>query len=191
MLPVHVRRPAHRALVRDGAVGRRRALQAHDRLQRAVPDGLRRLRPARRERRDQERDASRRMDAQERRAHARPAEADGRDVRLVARSRSPPTRSTTSGRSGGSCSSSSTASPTRRRPPSGGARRTRPSSPTSRSSTASANAATASSPSATWSSGSSASPTTPTNCSTSARCSGRIRSTTCSATGSAAARART
>ena len=83
---VHVGRSPRGTLVRDGAIGRERALQADARLQRALPDGLRCVRPACRERRHQERTPPVGVDVRERRTHARAVEVDGRDVRLEPRS---------------------------------------------------------------------------------------------------------
>ena len=80
--------------------------QAHARLQRAAPDGLGRLRPARRAVRHRDRTPS----ARSRRSRTSPPSA-GRSRRSAsattgtARS-TPPTRTTSSGRSGSSCSSS-------------------------------------------------------------------------------------
>ena len=54
-VPVSVGRPAHRSLVHRHADRRDRALPADARLERLLPDRLRRVRPAGRERRDQER----------------------------------------------------------------------------------------------------------------------------------------
>ncbi len=62
-------------------------LQAHDRVQRAAADGLGRLRPARRERGDQEPHRAGEMDPRQHRPHARAAAADGLRDRLVARVR--------------------------------------------------------------------------------------------------------
>ena len=84
-VPVPVGRPAHRPLVRGDRAGHRRAHAPHARLQRDVPDGLRQLRAAGRERGDRPRRRSRRVDDREHRAHADPVPNDGRDVRLVAR----------------------------------------------------------------------------------------------------------
>ena len=81
------RRPAHRSLVRHDALGRARPLHAHEGLQRPVPDGLRRLRPARRERRHPARHPPGDVDARQHRADARAAAQHGHDVRLGARSR--------------------------------------------------------------------------------------------------------
>ena len=62
-------------------------LPADARLQRLLPDRLRRVRPAGRERGDQERRAPVRLDDGEHREHAPPVPDDGRDVRLDARGR--------------------------------------------------------------------------------------------------------
>ncbi len=97
------RRPP-RGLHRDR---HRRALQAHARLQRAAPDGLGRVRPAGRAVRAQDRHAS---------ARSRPSATSAASAGSSSRSASPTTGSarstppipaTTSGRSGSSCSSSS------------------------------------------------------------------------------------
>ena len=86
-VPVPVGRPAHRPLVRGDRSGHRRADAPHARLQRDVPDGLRQLRAAGRERGDRPRPRPRGVDEREHRAHADPVPNDGRDVRLVARGR--------------------------------------------------------------------------------------------------------
>ena len=57
-------------------------LQVDARLQRAAPDGLGRLRPARRERRHRARRASGHLDLREHRQHAGPAPEDGHLLRL-------------------------------------------------------------------------------------------------------------
>ena len=58
----------------------RGALQAHERQARVLPDGLRRIRPARRKRRHQERRPPVHVDDAEHREHAPAAALDGRDV---------------------------------------------------------------------------------------------------------------
>ena len=91
LLPVHVpvpeRPPAHgpRAQLHDRR--RARALHAHAGMQRPAADGLGRLRPAGRERRDRERRAARAVDAREHRAHEGPAQVARLRHRLVARAR--------------------------------------------------------------------------------------------------------
>ena len=133
---------------------------------RAPPDGLRRLRPARREPRDQDGPAPARVDRKSI-AEFRPAVPPTGGSRSTGRASSAPTSpSTTAGPSGSSCSCTSAASPTARRRRSSGARTTRPCSPTSRSWTAAVSAAARRSSRGSSSSGSSGSPTTPTACST-------------------------
>ena len=70
-VPVPVGRPAHRPLVHRHPDRRDRPVPADARRQRVLPDRLRRLRPARRERRDQERRPPAHLDDAEHRAHAR------------------------------------------------------------------------------------------------------------------------
>ena len=74
------------------------------RLQRAAADGLGRVRPARRERRDEERRAAGEVDARQHRVHEAAAAGDGLRDRLVARARDLRSRRTTAGTSGCSCS---------------------------------------------------------------------------------------
>ena len=131
-VPLPVGRPAHRPLVRHDADRRDRPLQADARLQRLLPDGLRRVRAARRERGDQARHPPARMDDDEHREHARPAALDGRDRSTGTARSSPATPSTTAGTSGSSSSSSSAAWPTAPMRRSTGAPTTAP-WPTSRS----------------------------------------------------------
>ena len=123
-VPVPVGRPAHRPLVHRDADRRARALPADARRQRLLPDRLRRLRPAGRERRHQERRPPVQLDDAQHREHAPPVPDDGRDVRLGRTRSSPPTRTTTAGTSGSSCASWSRAWPTARRRRSTGAPRT-------------------------------------------------------------------
>ena len=132
MLPVSVGRPPHGA---HAQLHDRRRDHAHAAPQGdagAAADGLRRVRPAGRERRDQ----GRRPPAHRHRAQHRDRSASrctgwaGRSTG-AARSR-PPTRPTTAGRSGCSCASTRRGSPTARRRRSSGARTTRPCSRTSR-----------------------------------------------------------
>ena len=185
-----VGRAAHGAP--EELLGRRRGrpLPPPHRPPRAAPDGLRRVRPARREPRDQDRRAPARLDRDVDRASSSASSASGASRSTGRASSARTSRATTAGRSGSSCGCSSAAWPTARRPRSTGARTTRPCSPTSRSSTAAASAAARRSRSASSSSGSSASPTTPTGCSTtSRRSSGPSTWSRCSATGSAAPRA--
>ena len=188
--PVPERRAAHRPP--EGLLGRRRgrALPPPHRPAGAAPDGLRRVRPARREPRDPDRPAPARVDRRGDRRRSSSSSASGASRSTGRASSARTSRATTAGRSGSSCSSSSAAWPTARRPRSSGARTTRPCWPTSRSSTGAASAAAPRSRRASSSSGSSASPTTPTACSTtSTRSSGPSTSRRCSATGSAAPRA--
>ena len=86
-VPVYVGQPAYRALVREVADRRDRALPPHERRERLPADRLRRLRAAGRERRDQEQDQPPPVDAEERREHAPPAAHDGRHLRLEERGR--------------------------------------------------------------------------------------------------------
>ena len=88
------------------------------------PDGLRRLRPAGREQRDQDRRAAAGRDRALDRVLPPPVPRVGDLDRLVARARHPRRPSTTAGPSGSSCSSSSAASPTAPRRRSSGAPRT-------------------------------------------------------------------
>ena len=83
-------------------------------LRRASPDGLGRVRPARRAARDPDRHAPARHDAEEHRDLQAPAQ-DARASATTGRARSTrPTRATSSGRSGSSCSCSRRGSRTRR-----------------------------------------------------------------------------
>ena len=87
-VPVSVGRPAHRPLVHRHPDRRAGPLPTDARLQRVLPDRLRCVRPAGRERRDQERQPSVHLDDAEHRATMRPpVPDDGRDVRLDARDR--------------------------------------------------------------------------------------------------------
>jgi len=81
-VPVPVRPHPHGS--RTGLRDRRSAgpLQVDAGLQRAAPDGLGRLRAARRERGDRERGAPRGVDLREHRQHAHPAQAHGHLLRL-------------------------------------------------------------------------------------------------------------
>ena len=100
---------------------------------RAAPDGLRRVRAAGREPRDQDRRAPARLDGGiDRRLPAAVPRVGDLD-RLVARARDLRTRATTAGRSGSSSSCSRAGLAYRARRPSSGARTTRRCSPTSRS----------------------------------------------------------
>ena len=144
---------------------RARALPPDARLQRLLPDRLRRLRPARRERGDQERRPSAHVDDAEHRDHAPPVPDDGRDVRLGHRGRHRRSRVTTAGTSGCSCASWRPGWPTARCRRSTGAPTTgRWPASRSKAPTGAAGAAARRSRSATWSSGSSARRTTPTSC---------------------------
>ena len=189
-VPVPVGRPAHRPLVHRHAERRARALPPDARLQRVLPDRLRRVRAAGRERRDQERRPPVHLDDAEHREHAPPVPDDGRDVRLGGRGRHRGPDVLPAGTSGCSCSSWRPASPTGRCPPSTGARTTgRWRASRSRARTATAGAAAPWSRSATWSSGSCGRPRTPTSCSTSAASTGPSRSRSSRRTGSAGPRA--
>ena len=84
---VSVRRPAHRPLVHRHAERRAGPLPADARLQRVLPDRIRCVRAARRERGDQERRPPVQLDDEEHREHAPPVPDDGRHVRLGARGR--------------------------------------------------------------------------------------------------------
>ena len=86
-VPVPVGRPAHRALVHRHPERRAGPLPADARLQRVLPDRLRCLRAAGRERRDQERRPPVHLDDAEHREHAPPVPDDGRHVRLGDRGR--------------------------------------------------------------------------------------------------------
>ena len=77
-----------RAQLHDGR--RRGALQAGARLQRAAPDGLGRVRHARRKRRDGKEGPPRGMDLRQYRHHAPPAQTDGAVDRLEPRDRDLP-----------------------------------------------------------------------------------------------------
>ena len=153
-VPVSVGRPAHRPLVHRHADRRARPLPPDARLQRVLPDRLRCLRAAGRERRDQERRATR---APGRCRTSRTcAASSGRWARRstgTPRS-SPPTPTTTAGTSGCSCGSWRRASPTARSRRSTGAPTTgRSPASRSRAPTATAGAAARWSRSATSSSG--------------------------------------
>ena len=138
--PVPVGRSPHGAHARLHDRRRGHALPPAQGLAGAAPDGLRRLRPARRERRDQGGRASapvteRNIVAIREQMHRMGWSIDwGREI-------STHDPATTAGRSGCSSASSSAASPTARRRRSSGARTTRRCSRTSRSSTAVASAA--------------------------------------------------
>ena len=136
MLPYPQRRSAHRALVRHDALRRPRPLHADEGLQRPVPDGLRRLRPARRERRHPAQHPPGDVDPRQHRAHASPAAQHGHDVRLGARDRQLRAGVLPVDTSGSSSSSTSTGWPTAARRWSTGRRRCRRCWRTSRSSTA-------------------------------------------------------
>ena len=125
-------RAAHRPP--EDLLGRRRhrPLPPPQRPPRAAPDGLRRLRPAGREPRDQDRPAPARVHRGLDRRVPAPVPRAGASRSTGRASSAPTSRATTAGRSGSSCACSSRASPTARRPRSSGAPRTRPCSPTSR-----------------------------------------------------------
>ena len=147
---------------------RARPVPADARLQRVLPDRLRCVRAAGRERRHQERRASVHLDDAEHRDDAPPVPDDGRDVRLVDTRSSPPTPPTTAGTSGCSCASSRPGWPIGRCRRSTGAPTTaRWRASRSRVPIGVAGAAARWSRSATSSSGSCARPPTPTSCSTS------------------------
>ena len=76
-VPVHLGRPAHRALVQLRRRRRPRPLQADARLQRPDADGLRRLRAAGRERRHQQRHPPVHLDDGQHRAHGEPVKTMG------------------------------------------------------------------------------------------------------------------
>ena len=139
--PVSLWRDPHRSRqeLHDGR--RRRALPPPQRRRRLPPDGVRRVRPAGRERGHRHRRAAGRGHRPQHRPHPRADEAPGHLGRLGDASWPPATPSTTAGRSGSSCACSSAGWPTGARRPSTGARSTRPCWPTSRSSTATASAA--------------------------------------------------
>ena len=127
-----VGRAAHRP-PEDLFRGRRRgSLPAPQRPPRAAPDGLRRLRPARREPRDQDRQAPARVDrgVDQRSSGSSSASGASRSTGRASSARTSP--STTAGPSGSSCACSSAGWPTARRPRSSGAPTTRPFWPTSR-----------------------------------------------------------
>ncbi len=104
-VPVPVGRPAHRPLVHRDADRRAGALPPDARLQRVLPDRLRCVRAAGRERGDQERRPPVHLDDGEHRERC--AASSGRWARRSPGSTrsSPPTRPTTAGTSGCSCGS--------------------------------------------------------------------------------------
>ena len=116
MLPYPQRRAAHRPPEDLLRRRRRRALPPAHRPPGAAPDGLRRVRPARRERRDPAPASTRasRPTRNDRRVQAAVSPLGHRLSTGRASSRTARPARTTAGRSGSSCSSSSTASPTRR-----------------------------------------------------------------------------
>ena len=118
-----------------------RAHDAHARLQRAASVRLGRLRPAGRERGDQEQDASRDVDAREHRPHEGAAAAARASATPGSARSRPACRSTTGGTSGCSRGCSRRGWPTAAGRTSTGARAVRRCWPTSRSSTAAAGAA--------------------------------------------------
>ena len=112
MLPYPSRRAAHRAPeeLRDRRRGR--PLPPADGPPGPAPDGLRRVRAAGREQRDQDRRAPARLDRRVDRGLPAPVPRAGAS-RSTGRASSPPTsRATTAGPSGSSCSSTSAAWPT-------------------------------------------------------------------------------
>ena len=167
-VPVSVGRPAHRPLVHRHADGRAGALPADARLQRLLPDRLRCVRPAGRERGDQERRPPVHLDDVEHREHAPPVPDDGRDVRLGRRGRHrrpvvlPLEPVAVPALPGGRASPIARCRPSTGAPTTGRWRASR-----SRAPTGTAGAAARWSRSATWSSGSCARRRTPTSCSTS------------------------
>ena len=133
-----------------------------------LPDRLRRVRAAGRERRDQERDQPARLDHGQHREDARPAADDGRDVRVGRRGRDLRPGVLPAGTSGCSSSSWRRAWPTARsRPWTGAPTTARWPASRSRARTAAAGAAARRSRSASCPSGTSASPSTRTTCWTS------------------------
>ena len=176
-VPVPVGRPAHRPLVHRDAERRAGALPADARLQRLLPDRLRCLRAAGRERRDQERRPPVHLDDGQHREHAAPVPDDGRHLRLEHRGRHrgpvllPLEPVALPALPGGRPRlprdvARSTGVPTTGRSPAS----------RSRAPTVIAGGAARRSRSATWSSGSCARPTTPTSCWTSPASTGPSRS---------------
>ncbi len=168
-------------------VARMRRMQG---LQRDVPDGLRRLRPAGRERGHRARHPPDGVDRTPTSIGCGPSSGRWAHVRLEPRGGHLRPGATTAGRSGSSSSSSSTAWPTRPWRRWTGARRTMTLAREQVwARTATASAATRRSSSATWSSGSSASRNYADELLDFSRSTGRSRSASCRPTGSAAARA--
>ena len=130
--PVPVGRAPHGPRPQLHARRGRRALPAPQRVRGHAADGIRRVRPARRERRDQGGRPPARRDRAQHRLDPRADGAHGLGDRLEPRPLVARARRTTAGRSGSSSASSRRASPTGRRRRSSGARTTRPSSRTSR-----------------------------------------------------------
>ena len=161
--------PLRRAPRRPSQVlrGRRRdrPLPPPPRLRGDPPDGLRRLRPAGREQRDQDRRAAARGDRALDRVLPAPVPRVGDLDRLVAGARHPHPRVLPLDPVDLPAAVRARASPIAPRRRSSGAPRTPPCSPTSRSSTAAASAAGRRSCRKSSSSGSSRSPTTPSACS--------------------------
>jgi hypothetical protein len=179
---------AHRALVREDADRRPGPLPPHERRERLPADRLRRLRPAGRERRDQEQDPPARVDAANIDNMRRQLRSMGATFDWRARS-SPATPTTTAGTSGSSCASSS-------RP---GLPRQSPGGLVPQRRNAGARAGRRHGPpllalrrpgrEARSTSGICAPPSTPTSCSTSPASTGPSRSRSCRPTGSAGPRA--
>ena len=132
---------------------------------RAAPDGLRLVRAARGEPRDQDGRAPARRPRTPRSPPSSASSASGGSRSTGRASWRRTNRATTAGRSGSSCSCSTRASPTARRRRSSGARKTRRCSRTSRSTRRDLRALRRDGGSAgSWSSGSCASPTTRSGC---------------------------
>ena len=86
-VPLPVRRPPHRPLVRDVRRGRPRPLHADEGIQRTASDGVRRLRAERGERRDRARHPSGQVDHGQHRKDAPAVPLDGPHLRLGPRAR--------------------------------------------------------------------------------------------------------
>ena len=187
---VPVRRSAHGA--RQELHDRRCALPSAPppRPARAAPHGLRRVRPAGRERRDPRGPPPARRHERQYRRDPQADEAHGLVDRLVARAVDRRARVLPLDAVDLPAAVRARPGQQARGARSTGARSIRRCSPTSRSSTATASAAARSSRAARWRSGTSRSPTTPSGCWTTWNCSrtGPSACSRCSATGSAAPR---